>query len=73
VGDDNQLQDVEQSQFDMLLACGYTKPIVYLTHKDIPGIIECVTLHTTILKVFFRGCHTLSEHYITCVGKSRVR
>ena len=35
--DDNKLQVVAQSQFDMLLACGYTKPIVHLTHKDIPG------------------------------------
>ena len=53
--DDSKLQDVAKSQLDMLLACGYTKPIM---HRDVPGIIECVTLHATILKVFFCECHT---------------
>ena len=56
--DDSKLQDVAKSQLDMLLACGYTKLIIRLTHRDVPGIIECVTLHATILKVFFCECHT---------------
>ena len=38
--DDSKLQDVARSQLDMLLACGYTKPIIRLTHKDVPGIID---------------------------------
>lgn len=50
--DDDQLRTVAQSQFEMLLGCGYTKPIAQLTHKDIPGIVECVTLHSTIVMVY---------------------
>ena len=51
--DDKKLQDVAQSECDLLLSSGFTKPIARLTHKDIPSILECVTLHNTILKVLF--------------------
>jgi hypothetical protein len=51
VEDSTQLQDVAQNESEMLLSCGFTKPFATLTLKDIPSIIESVTLHTTILKV----------------------
>ena len=59
--DDNQLCSVAGCHLEMLLACGYTKPTATLTHKDIPGIIECVTLHTTILKVYICAMHTFKS------------
>ena len=34
--------------FDILESCGFRKPIATLTHNDIPLIVECVALHTTI-------------------------
>ena len=37
--------------FDMLLSCGFTKPIAKLTLRDVPQLVECVALHTTILSV----------------------
>ena len=35
----------------MMLACGFTKPIATLGHRDVPSLIECVTLHTTIFQI----------------------
>ena len=49
--DDNKLRESAQTECDVLLSCGYTKPIALLKRQDIPSIIECVTLHKAILQV----------------------
>jgi len=36
---------------DLLVTCGYTRPIPQLSYRDVPHLIECVTLHSTILVV----------------------
>ena len=36
---------------DMLITCGFTKPVATLTYCDVPSLIESVALHTTILAV----------------------
>ena len=35
----------------MLVSCGFTRPIAKLTHRDVSQLIECVSLHSTILIV----------------------
>ncbi|CAI8034740.1 G2/M phase-specific E3 ubiquitin-protein ligase [Geodia barretti] len=49
--DDNALQEIASNVCDVLISCGYTKPIALLKHEDIPTVIECVSLHSAILKV----------------------
>ena len=36
---------------DMLLSCGFNKPIPLLTPRDVPKMVECVCLHSTILVI----------------------
>lgn len=36
---------------DNLLACGFNRPPATLTLRDVPQLIECVTLHSTLLIV----------------------
>ena len=64
VEDSTQLQDVAQSESEMLLSCGFTKPFATLSLKDIPSIIESITLHTTILKVFKYSLFTSSSQLL---------
>ena len=36
---------------DKFIACGFTKPIATMTIHDVELLVECVTLHSTILVV----------------------
>lgn len=36
---------------EVLISCGFNKPIPLLTPRDVPQLIECVSLHSTILVV----------------------
>lgn len=36
---------------ELLLACGFNRPISTLFLRDIPQLIECVSLHSTLLIV----------------------
>lgn len=49
--DDTKLRESALEACDMLLACGFTKPIATLVHRDLCQLIECVTLHTTIFQI----------------------
>lgn len=49
--DDAKLREVAMTSCDVLLSCGFTKPIPALTHRDVPRIIECVCLHSALLQV----------------------
>lgn len=35
----------------MLLSCGFNRPIARLELCDVPQLVECVTLHSTLLIV----------------------
>ena len=36
--------------YDVLESCGNQKPIAKLTHTDVPFVIVCVALHTTVFQ-----------------------
>ena len=36
---------------DLLVSCGFTKPLATLTKRDVPRLMEAVSLHTTVLVV----------------------
>lgn len=45
------VREAAMGALDMFIACGFTLPIPTMTLRDVPLLIECVTLHATILIV----------------------
>lgn len=65
VSDDNdKLREVAVKHCDVLLLCGFTKPLATLKQQDVPLIIESVSLHTTILQVSL--CNEFNYNIIIC-------
>lgn len=42
---------MEAATCDMLMSCGFNKPLVKLVLSDIPAIESCVVLHSTLISV----------------------
>ncbi len=45
------LRDTAMEACEVLVSCGFNRPIPLLTHRDVPQLIECVSLHSTILVI----------------------
>ena len=49
--DEGDAQRIAMESCDVLLECGYTKPLATLKIADIPQLIKNTVLHSTILKI----------------------
>lgn len=49
--DDNSIREMALASSDLLLDCGYVKPLCNLTMKDKSDLIHTVTLHKVVLSV----------------------
>ena len=49
--DDEGVRNIAMGACDVLLDCGCTKPLPQLKLDDVPKLIQCAALHSTVLKI----------------------
>lgn len=50
-GDNESVRNIAVGACDVLLDCGCTKPLPQLKTDDVPQLIKCAALHSTILRI----------------------